>query len=462
MGRLLSDTIDRKDLRIKGLEHLWSNEYTSTGLTHPAIEDRRAASIALIKEIGLPTDQCESYKYGNINQFYKETFTQPQPPEEGPHNRLSNSRVNPKPLVRAIDFTNGHVDEKTILQPITEAEKQGVLYISTLQKTIADAPGLIDTIINAMPDTPQDPFAALTAATANDGLFLKVKRDSVIDLPIRFCNWTNNVPYDTQYITATQGFIHLEPNASATLLTLNIGYDAWINSLFTIYLEENATLRILSTDNSSKLARLMTHFYVKQEKGSRYQHTIVSNAAQYVRNAIYPNLNQPDARCDIRGLILANGNNFAEIHTRITHADEHTSSDQLIKGIAQDKGRISFFGEIDVKEKAQKTLAYQKNANVLLSDSAKAYTRPQLIIHADDVKCSHGATTGQMDKDALFYMQQRGIDPTQCKRLLLKGFAEEILDLIQLEKLKEGVHEYIEQIVEELTKDDSKKHDLYD
>ncbi|MFY8185625.1 MAG: SufB/SufD family protein, partial [Bacteroidia bacterium] len=154
--------------------------------------------------------------------------------------------------------------------------------------------------------------------------------------------------------------------------------------------------------------------------------------------------NGKNGESHLNGLLIANDSNLIDNHTLIDHAVANCNSNELYKGIANDKATAVFNGKIMVRRDAQKTNAYQSSKNILMSDDATVNTKPQLEIFADDVKCSHGTSTGKVDEEALFYLKARGIGDTSARRLLLQAFAQELIDKIEIESLQEEVLDLFE------------------
>lgn len=182
---------------------------------------------------------------------------------------------------------------------------------------------------------------------------------------------------------------------------------------------------------------------VRQREGSTLSVHVLSLTDADSDLSVTVNQDEPHCRTQLYGLALTRGNQVVNIETHVLHNVGHGTSTQLFKNALADTSRATFYGELKVLPDAQKTEAYQTNRNILLSPEAKMRTRPQLEIYADDVKCSHGATTGHLDTNALFYMQQRGIPLAEAKRLLLLAFMEEVVQTLPDEPLQEEVRQQI-------------------
>jgi Fe-S cluster assembly protein SufD len=198
---------------------------------------------------------------------------------------------------------------------------------------------------------------------------------------------------------------------------------------------EQRQIRLLSPRN--------LHLTIHQKQGSDLLLHAVSLADEDAHISINVFQEEPGCTTALYGLAFTRGKQVVNIETHVFHNVGHGKSSKLFKNVLADDSRVSFYGELKVLPDAQKTEAFQTNRNLLLSRSAKVETRPQLEIYADDVKCSHGATTGQLDANALFYMQQRGIPKEQAQRLLLQAFLEEVVQTIPDEKFQADVRRQI-------------------
>ncbi|MGE5431151.1 MAG: Fe-S cluster assembly protein SufD, partial [Syntrophomonadaceae bacterium] len=207
--------------------------------------------------------------------------------------------------------------------------------------------------------------------------------------------------------------------------------------------EENSVLNYFKIQNESDSAFHISRLQVRQDRASSFNSFAFTYGGSLVRNDLNAVLGGEYAEANLNGLYLAEGKRHIDNHTVIDHAVPHCNSNELYKGILDDKGRGVFNGKVVVRKDAQKTQAYQSNKNLLLSRNAKIDTKPQLEIFADDVKCSHGATVGQLNEEAVFYLQSRGVGIEAAQSILINAFASDVTDLINIEQLKETVNEQI-------------------
>ncbi len=196
---------------------------------------------------------------------------------------------------------------------------------------------------------------------------------------------------------------------------------------------------MLHHSNEGALSYSVNTNQVKVSKYANYSNSTFTMSGELVRNNHNVELASADCEAHLNGLFVTNGAQLVDNHTLIDHQMPNCQSNELYKGIAKDKSTGVFNGKIYVRKDAQKTNAYQSSKNILLSDDATINTKPQLEIYADDVKCSHGTSTGKVDEEALFYLKARGIGDTNARKLLLQAFAQELIDKIEIESLQQRV-----------------------
>jgi Fe-S cluster assembly protein SufD len=211
------------------------------------------------------------------------------------------------------------------------------------------------------------------------------------------------------------------------------------NTLTEVYVGRNARFEIIRVQNQHNNSGKITHTYIHQERDSTASSSNITLHGGLVRNATWHLLNGENAETHSYGLYLADKHQHVANFVNIDHAAPHCNSTQLFKGVLDDSATGAFNGRIMVRQAAQGTNAYQSNNNILLSEEARMDTKPQLEIFADDVKCSHGATVGQLDENALFYLRSRGIDAREARLMLMFGFAHEVIQNIPLEALRERI-----------------------
>lgn len=284
---------------------------------------------------------------------------------------------------------------------------------------------------------------ALNAAMAADGIALRVARGATVDKPIQIINILHG---DTPRMSHTRNLIHLEPGASAQIVVCDHaigGAEAFATSRTTVRLDDDARLELYNIQNMLDQTVQLTKTEITQAAGSQLHAAALCLHGGLARNETRVTLQGRGAECDLSGLSLADRGQKIDTHTDVDHQSPGCTSNQLYKGIYDDQATGSFTGRVAVRPGAQQTAAYQSNRNLLLTDQATANARPQLEIYADEVKCSHGASTGVIDPDAMFYLRARGIDLHEARMLMMYAFANEIVSKIKIEPLAARIEEMI-------------------
>jgi Fe-S cluster assembly protein SufD len=215
------------------------------------------------------------------------------------------------------------------------------------------------------------------------------------------------------------------------------------NAVVELVLSDNARLEYYKVQRESQQAFHIATTAVDMGRGSHFDSTAITMGARIARHDIAVTLDAEGAECWVDGLYIVGAGQHADTHSLIDHRKPHCTRHQLYKGILDGKSRAVFNGKVFVHEGAQKTDAMQKNKNLLLSDEARVDTKPQLEIFADDVKCAHGATVGQLEEEELFYLVSRGLSPELARNLLTYGFAEEVIAKIKVESIKTQLDEAV-------------------
>ncbi len=298
---------------------------------------------------------------------------------------------------------------------------------------------IVEKYYNKYADKIDDGIISLNTMLANDGLFIYVPENVKINKTIQLVNLTHG--FGNKNIFKRNLFI-LDKSSSLKLIicdhTLNNSNNFVIDVTET-FIEENAGLEYYTLQNEPNRSAVINSILVNQEKYSNFSGLALSLHGGIIRNNIYTKLAGEFSNADIYGLFLTDRDQRIDNYTFIDHAVPDCKSNELFKGILDDSARGSFTGRILVRKDAQKTEAYQTNKNLCLTSDAKMITKPQLEIYADDVKCSHGATVGQLDENALFYLRTRGIDKKEARLMLMSAFADDIIRNINIEALQKRI-----------------------
>lgn len=289
-------------------------------------------------------------------------------------------------------------------------------------------------------------FTQLNTAFFTEGVFIEVAKNAVIDKPVQVVN---------VFATSGNTFFHprqvivVNRNADATFIETAVSLEKHVlffNNVLQVVVKENAQCTHYYIQDNAAGERWVHHTHVTQHRSSRYNNfTFSLPGADLLRNNLELTLDGTTTESHLYGLYLVAGSQLTDNHTAIEHRYPACQSTELYKGVLMDTARAVFNGKVYVHREAQQTNAYQQNNNLLLSDKAQVYTKPQLEIFADDVKCSHGCTIGQFNPESVFYLQSRGIGEESARKLLVEAFMFDVTQKIQHEAVKEHVQQLIYQ-----------------
>lgn len=413
-------------------------EASKTQLTsNTAIAEVRQKALNHLVENGLPHAKAEEYKFTNLTKalekninFEMETETVSVSKEDVQKLRIEGLEAY------YITFINGEFSTEFS----DEVNEEGISF-TTLSTAITDNTSLAIKYFDKLSKSTEDPFVAMNSVLASEGAVLEVKADADIKKPI-FIQYINTKSSDIQ----AKNLIEVGTNAQVTVIEKidTIGAEpGFSNVVNEIGVAAGANAKFYKIENDTPASYHISNIHVTQGKDSKFtSNTIALNGAM-VRNNLDIKLEAEGCEAYMNGLYLLHGKTHVDNHTTVDHMMPNAYSNELYKGIMDDKSRGVFNGKIFVRKDAQKTNAFQSNKNILLTDDATVNTKPQLEIWADDVKCSHGCTTGQLDKDALFYLMARGIKRDKAMAMLLHAFARDVIENLEIEPIQA----YVEAII---------------
>ncbi len=327
-----------------------------------------------------------------------------------------------------------HEEDKLVELP------SGVIYGSLLEAA-KKYPEIIENYYSRKENT--EPLAVINQLFAQDGFFVYIPDNVVLDRPLQLINL---VSAHEPVILFPKNLIIVGKNAQAKIVLCehSIFPDRFLNnSLSSVFVNENAHLEFIRMQNAHNQSVQLTTTQIYQDKNSRVTNNTITLHGGLVRNNISSQLADENCAHGMYGLFLVDKNQHVDNFTFIDHAKPHSDSVELFKGILDDNATGAFAGRILVRKDAQKTNAFQTNRNILLTDNARMNTKPQLEIYADDVKCSHGATVGQIDDEALFYLRTRGIFKKEARLMLIHAFALEIIEKISIMPLQKELNNLV-------------------
>ncbi len=319
----------------------------------------------------------------------------------------------------------------------------GGIVVGSLSTAFKSMPEIIEKNYGHYAPGSDNGFVALNTAFAQDGLFIYVPDNVVADKPVQVINIIN---LTENLFIQPRNLVILGKNSKLQLLYCEhslLHKQSLINSVTEISISEKAGLEYYMLQNKDSDSTLITNAWIEQKDGSRFLSNILTLNAGIIRNNLNVLLKGQGCETNLYGLYLVDKEQHIDNNIRVDHLQPHNMSNQLFKGILDDQAKAVFNGHILVRKDAQKTNAYQRNRNILLTDKATVDSNPQLEIYADDVKCSHGSTVGQLDPDAMYYLRSRGISQDVARMALMNAFASEIIHKINILPLRNRIDEMV-------------------
>ena len=420
------------------LETFSDFEKVAVGHDQAWLRNLRAEAFARFCEVGLPTTRDEDWRFTNISAIAQTQFRLAAK-SQVVRDSLAGLRFTEAAC--ELVFVNGHfAPELSSLQSLPKG-----LTVNGLAKEIAARSAHVENRLGRYLNIQRDAFSALNTAFAEDGAFVHVRRGVVVEQPI----------YLLFISTATDA---LTMNHPRNLFVIEEESQLAIIEDYVSLGDTAGSLCNTATELIAKDGAIVSHYMVEREHKQSFNISTLrieqgrnANVASHsvllgggiVRNNVHPVLAGEGSECLINGLFVGNGKQHLDNYMLVEHAKPHCSSRQFYNGILDDSAHGVFHGRIIVHKDAQKTDAKQTNRNLLLSDNAQIDTKPQLEIYADDVKCTHGATIGQIEENALFYLRSRGIDEVSARKLLLMAFANECLDRMREDSIRSGIEKLL-------------------
>lgn len=401
----------------------------------------RAAAFADFERQGFPTRKVEKYKYTDVSRFFE--------PNYGLNlNRLS-IPVNPYEVFKC-DVPNMSTSLYFVVndtfydkeQPKTSLP-EGVI-LGSLRKVAEEHPELVEKYYGKLADTSKDAITAFNTTFVQDGIFLYVPKNVVIERPIQI---VNILRADVDFMVNRRVLVVVEDGAQAKLLMCDHAMDSvkfLATQVIEVFAGEHSVFDLYELEETHTSSIRLSNLHIKQEASSSVLHNVMTLHNGITRNTTEVTLAGERAETNLCGMAIEDKNQHVDNHTFIDHVAANCNSNELYKYVLDDRAVGAFAGTVLVRPGAQHTSSQQTNRNLCATREAHMYTQPQLEIYANDVKCSHGATVGQLDETALFYMRARGITEKEARLLLMFAFVNEVIDTIRLEPLKDRLHQLVE------------------
>jgi Fe-S cluster assembly protein SufD len=405
-------------------------EKSSGHAASPALSRLRRAGIERFAELGLPTSRNEDWRFTSTAPIAQTAFALDSP-ADGPVVAKLLERL--PAMSRRLVFVNGRFSP----EHSTLGGLESAVVADSLANILLARSQLAEPHLAQHADHEEQAFTALNTGFITDGAFVSIAKGVAIGAPLHLVYLSTT---RTPAMSHPRNLIVLGANSQGALVETYLGHDSdsyFSNVVTEIVLGENAGLDHYKLQQESKAGFHVATTQVHQSRSSRFSTHYIGLGGRLVRNEVRVRLDGEGCEATVNGLYMASGTQHMDNFTVIDHAKPHCASHELYKGILDGKAHGVFNGKIFVRQDAQKTDAKQTNQTLLLSDDATINTKPQLEIFADDVKCTHGATVGQLDSDALFYLRSRGLGQAEARALLTFAFANDIVGRIKVASLRE-------------------------
>ena len=376
------------------------------------------SALNFLNKLEFPTRKTEDWKYTRVNKIIKQDYIQ----------KDANCKINTADYINdSLNAINVFVIKGHYYTELSDTNDNDGLYLEKISSNNVN--------YNSLANNESDIFTALNTAYANNGLSISVQKNTKIKQPIHiiYVNTENNI------ISTPRTLIIVEQ--SSELEVIQSYYSPNVENTFTntvteVLAKENAKFTLTKIEREGINSSIISTDEIKQLNDSTLRINTITKHQDFARNDINIKVDGQNCETYLNGAFAPINKEHIDNHTRVDHLQPNCMSSEIYKGVLNDKSTGVFNGKVIVHVDAQKIMAYQKNNNVLISDTATMNAKPELEIFADDVKCSHGTTTGQFDEEAIFYLQARGISKNTAKQMLVEAFIDEVYNEIENEELR--------------------------
>ncbi|MBQ8154845.1 MAG: Fe-S cluster assembly protein SufD [Prevotella sp.] len=397
------------------------------------------------KRQGFPSKKVERYKYTDIQKLFE--------PDYGVNLNRLQIPVDPYQAFRC-DVPNLSTSLYFVVNDsfYKDDKPKGHLPEGVIIGSLRDNPELVAKYYSKLAKTSEDAITALNTMLAQDGMLVYVPKNVKVDRAIQVINILKATPQNAQRVVSDlmvnrRVIIILEEGAELKMLFCDHAADDknfLATQVIEAYVGDNASLDLYCLEETHYKNVRLSNVYIDQQANSRVNHNVITLHNGVTRNKLDLTFSGEGAECQCYGCVIADKQQHVDNNTLITHKVPHCTSNELYKYVLDDKATGAFAGRVLVEHGAQKTSSQMTNQNLTSTKEARMYTQPMLEIYADDVKCAHGSTVGQLNDAALFYMRQRGISLDEAKLLLQNAFINEVIDKMQLEPLRDRLHYLVE------------------
>ncbi len=398
-------------------------EFTSNFISGDNNLDIRKDGIAALSSLAFPTRKTEAWKYTRVNKIVNAELTQSSKLDEA-------STIG---QIQNLDCYEIYMINGRISGDISKLISQNGVTLESIAQS---------KVTNALPSN-DNVFTLINQAYFTDGIALKVAKNVQLDKPIHVIHLGKGESITNQI----RHRVELEQGGQAQVIYSYLSDDnsmQFNNVVFEGLVAENASLTIVKIQDENENTSHIAKDRVDQKADSRFSINTVTVGGKLVRNDLEIDVNGKNCETVLNGAFVSDNDQHIDNHSIVDHKISDCYSNELYKGVMAGKSTGVFNGKVFVRQDAQRINAFQSNGNILLSDNASIYTKPELEIYADDVKCSHGTTTGQLDDEAVFYLRARGLSEKSAKRLLVGAFVKETIENIELDSLREHLEDILD------------------
>ncbi|MCD7972957.1 MAG: Fe-S cluster assembly protein SufD [Candidatus Azobacteroides sp.] len=400
----------------------------------PVLNTLRDKAFNDFRQLGFPTTKLEDYKYTDIRQAFE--------PDYGLNIKRLDIPVNPYQAFQCdVPNMSTHLyflsNDSFYDKELPEAGLPEGVLLGSLKEYANMHPELVGKYYGKLADTSKDGTVAFNTAFVQDGFFLYVPKGVVWQHPIQLINLFRS---DVDYLANRRMLIVLEDNTQTKLLICEHAMDDrrfLATQVVEVFVGENAVFDLYELEANHEKTSRVSSLFVSQQKNSNVLINGITLNSGLTRNNYFISLQGRHAETHLYGMAIADESQKVDNFSSVDHAVPDCTSNELFKYVLDGNAVGAFCGKIEVRKDAQKTQAYQSNKNICLTRHARMYTKPQLEIYADDVKCSHGATVGQLNEEALFYLRARGIPEKEARTLLMFAFVADVIGNVRLDGLQE-------------------------
>jgi len=400
------------------------DEFQKANQGKTELNDIRIKNLNIFKKKGFPSKKEENWKYTDLKTIISNNLNKLEIP-----NNKKTSQYNSERLLKNFQHNQIILVNGDFISSDFHFEDKKKIKIKPLKMVLNDKKDFEK--IKGYFTEQQNSLTSLNHALVNDGIFLEIEDNYSLNKPLIIYNFFNKSTENK--IINNKSFISLGKNSKLSLLEYYIAEDSikyFNNAIHNYLIQKNAILKKFSIDSSLDNSYNYHLTNVKSYSNSIFENFLFSSGSSFVKNEIHCDLLESFSSCFVNALIFLSKQQHHELKTNVNHKNEYCKSSQLVKSVLLDRSKGTYQGKIYVEKNAQKTDGYQLSKALLLSENSAFNSKPELEIYADDVKCSHGSTTSNIDKNSIFYLMSRGLSKEQANKILVEGFLNEVIETI--------------------------------